>query len=109
MSDAGFSEKLTKWFSTFNDGQQSAVLDKHFSRATITTPDPDSGELTTESFSPPFIDRMPLLVEAIRNDTEPYVPAYPGIVATLVVENLIESVHTGQPQKVELPPQIANR
>ena len=107
MSDAGFSEKLTKWFFTFNDGQQSAVLDNHFRRATITTPDPVSGELTTESFSPPFIDRMPLLVDAIRNDTEPYVPAYPGIVATLVLEKIIESIHSGQPQAVELPSQIA--
>jgi len=106
MSDAGFSEKLTKWFFTFNDGQQSAVLDKHFRRATITTPDPVSGELSTASYSPPFIDRMPLLVDAIRNDTDPYVPAYPGIVATLVLENLIASVHSGQPQKVELPAEL---
>ena len=108
MSDAGFSEKLTKWFFTFNDGQKSAVLDKHFSRATITTPDPVSGELTTESYSPPFIDRIPLLVDAIRNDTEPYVPASTGIVATQVVEKIIASIHTGQPQKVELPPEIAS-
>ena len=49
---------------------------------------------------------MPLLVDAIRNDTDPYVPAYPGIVATLVLENLIESVHSGQPQKVELPAEL---
>ena len=107
MSDAGFNEALTKWFFAFYDGQQSAVLDKHFRRATITTPDPVSGELTTESLSPPFIDRMPLLVDAIRYDTEPYVPAYPGIVATLVVEKIIESIHSGQPQAVELPSEIA--
>ena len=109
MSDAGFSEPLTKWFFAFFDGEQSAVLDKHFRRAAITAPDPVTGELTTDSCSPPFIDRLPLLVEAIRNDTEPYVPAHTGILATLVVEKIIESIHTGRPQEVELPHQIAPR
>ena len=66
----------------FNDGEQSAVLDKHFRRATITGPDPVSGELSTETFTPPFIDRMPLLLDAIRNDTETYTPARTGILAT---------------------------
>ena len=103
MSDAGFSEALSKWFFVFNDGEQSAVLDKHFRRARITTPDPVSGELTTESLSPPFIERMPLLVDAIRNDTEPYTPARSGILATLVVEKIIESVHSGRPQEIVLP------
>ncbi|MDE0179812.1 MAG: Gfo/Idh/MocA family oxidoreductase [Caldilineaceae bacterium] len=103
MSDAGFSEALTKWFFVFNDGEQSAVLDKHFRRATITGPDPVSGELSTETFTPPFIDRMPLLLDAIRNDTETYTPARTGILATLVVENIIESIHSGRPQEIELP------
>ena len=62
-----------------------------------------SGELTTESLSPPFIERMPLLVDAIRNDTEPYTPARSGILATLVVEKIIESVHSGRPQEIVLP------
>ena len=106
MSDAGFSEKLTKWFFAFYDGQQSAVLDKHFRRATITAPGPDGGRLTTDSVSPPFIDRLPLLVDAIRNDTDPYVPARAGILATLVVEKIIESIHSGQPQRVELPSEL---
>ena len=103
MSDAGFNEALTKWFFAFYDGEQSAVLERHFRRATISSPDPVSGELTTESLSPPFIERFPLLVDAIRNDTEPYVSAYAGILATLVVEKIIESVHSGQPQEIELP------
>ena len=94
-------------FFAFCDGEQSAVLDKHFRRATITSPDPVSGELTTESLTPPFIERMPLLVDAIRNDTEPYIPAYPGIIATLVVEKIIESIHSGRPQAIELPNPIA--
>ena len=46
---------------------------------------------------------MPLLVEAIRNDTDSYVPARPGIVSTLLVEKITESIHTGCPQKVEIP------
>jgi predicted dehydrogenase len=103
MSDAGFNEALTKWFFAFYDGEQSAVLERHFRRATISSPDPLSGELTTESLSPPFIERFPLLVDAIRNDTEPYVSAYAGILATLVVEKIIESVHSGRPQEIELP------
>ena len=107
MSDAGFSEALSKWFFEFFDGEQSAVLDRHFRRATFTAPDPVSGELTSEAVTPPFIERMPLLVDAIRNDTEPYVPAYPGILATLVVEKIIESIHSGRPEAIELPSQIA--
>lgn len=109
MSDAGFSEALSKWFFEFFDGEQSAVLDKHFRRATFTTTDPVRGTLASESLSPPFIERMPLLVDAIRNDTEPYVGANAGILATLVVEKIIESIHSGRPQKIELPSEFRSQ
>ena len=103
MSDAGYNDVLSKWFLQFFDGEQSAVLYEHFRKVTFTAPDPVSGELTSETLSPPPIERMPLLVDAIRNDTEPYIPAYAGIRATLLVEKIIESIHTGRPQEIELP------
>ena len=78
----------------FFDGEQSAVLYEHFSKVTF------GGD---ETLKPGPIERMPLLVEAIRNDTEPYVSARPGIVSTLLVEKITESIHTGRPQKIEIP------
>ena len=94
MSDAGSNTVISKWFFEFFDGEQSAVLYEHFSKVTF------GGE---EPLKPGPIERMPLLVEAIRNDTDSYVPARPGIVSTLLVEKITESIHTGRPQKVEVP------
>ena len=107
MSDAGFNQVLSKWFFQFFDGEQSAVLYEHFRKVTFTAPDPVSGELTSETLTPPPIERLPLLVDAIRNDTDPYVPVYPGILATLLVEKITESIHSGRPQEIELPSLIA--
>lgn len=94
MSDAGSNTVVSKWFFEFFDGEQSAVLSEHFSRATF-----GDGETS----KPPVIERMPLLVDAIRNGNEPYVPPRAGIVSTLLVEKIAASIHTGQPQKIEIP------
>jgi len=94
MSDAGSNTVVSKWFFEFFDGEQSAVLSEHFSRATF-----EDGETS----KPPAIERMPLVVDAIRNGTEPYVPPRAGIVSTLLVEKIAASIHTGQSQKIEIP------
>ena len=94
MSDAGSNTVISKWFFEFFDGEQSAVLYEHFSKVTF------GGD---ETLKPGPIERMPLLVEAIRNDTESYVPARPGIVSALLIEKITESIHTGRPQKIEIP------
>ncbi len=103
MSDAGYNTVLSKWFFQFFDGEQSAVLYEHFRKVTFTAPDPVTGELTSETLTPPPIERLPLLIDAIRNDTDPYVPVYPGILATLLLEKITESIHSGRPQEIELP------
>ncbi|MDE0463907.1 MAG: hypothetical protein OXH93_15935, partial [Caldilineaceae bacterium] len=65
------------------------------------TPDPNEGQ-KDETLTPPPIERLSLLVEAIRNDTEPYVPPQAGILSTLLVETIIASIHSGKPQQVDL-------
>ena len=94
MSDAGRNTMMSKWFFEFFDGEESAVLYEHFKTVTF-----GDGETLT----PPPLERLPRLVEAIRNDTEPYVPAQAGILSTLMVEKIIASIQTGQPQKIEIP------
>ena len=99
MSDAGRNTVVSKWFFEFFDGERSAVLYEHFSKVTFTEPGKSEGETS----QPPAIERLPLLVEAVRNDTEPYVPARAGILSTLLVEKITASIHTGLPQKIEIP------
>ncbi|MDE0299432.1 MAG: Gfo/Idh/MocA family oxidoreductase [Candidatus Poribacteria bacterium] len=94
MSDAGRNTMVSKWFFEFFDGDQSAVLYEHFKTVTF-------GD--GETLSPPPLERLPRLVEAIRNDTEPYVPARAGLLSTLLVEKIIASIQTGLPQRVEFP------
>ncbi|MDE0041994.1 MAG: Gfo/Idh/MocA family oxidoreductase [Candidatus Poribacteria bacterium] len=94
MSDAGRNTMVSKWFFEFFDGEESAVLYEHFKKVTF-------GD--GETLSPPPLKRLPRLVEAIRDDTEPYVPARAGILSTLLVEKIIASIQTGLPQKVEFP------
>ena len=105
MSDAGSHPLLSKWFFEFFDGEQAAVLHEHFRTVTFSGPDPDTRELVTEELQPDPIPRMPLLVEAIRNDTEPYVSTAAGIRSTLLVEKITASIQTGQIQKIEMPRQ----
>ena len=94
MSDAGRNTMVSKWFFEFFDGEQSAVLYEHFKKVTF-------GD--GETLAPPPLERLPRLVEAIRNHTEPYVPARAGILSTLLVEKIIASIQTGLPQRIEIP------
>jgi predicted dehydrogenase len=94
MSDAGRNTMVSKWFFEFFDGEQSAVLYEHFSKVTF-------GD--GETLAPPPLERLPRLVEAIRNDTEPYVPARAGILSTILVKKITASIQTGHPQKIEVP------
>ena len=94
MSDAGRNTMVSKWFFEFFDGEQSAVLYNHFKTVAF-------GDGKT--LSPPPLERLPRLVGAIRDDTEPYVPARAGILSTLLVEKIIASIRTGHPQKIEIP------
>jgi predicted dehydrogenase len=101
MSDAGSNSVISKWFFEFFDGQSSAVLYEHFRKVTFSTDDPEEGQ-QSETLTPPPIERLSFLVEAIRNDTEPYVPPQAGILSTLLVESITKSIQSGQPQKVDL-------
>lgn len=101
MSDAGFNSVISKWFFEFFDGQDTAVLYEHFRKVTFTTPDPEKGQ-RDETLTPLPIERLSLLVEAIRNDTDTYVPSQAGILSTLLVETITESIQSGQPRKVDL-------
>ncbi len=101
MSDAGFNSVISKWFFEFFDGDNTAVLYEHFRKVSFSTPDPNEGQ-KDETLTPPPIERLSLLVEAIRNDTEPYVPPQAGILSTLLVETIIASIHSGKPQQVDL-------
>jgi len=92
MSDAGSNDVVSKWFFEFFDGENSAILDEHFSRARFSN---------GETVNPPPIDRLPFLVEAIRNDSEPYVSASEGIRATRIVEKIAASIQTGLPQNFD--------
>ena len=94
ISDAGSSPVVSKWFFEFFDGSRPAILHEHFSRVTF-------GDGQTSK--PPSIERLPLLVEAIYHDMEPYVPPRASIVSTLLVKTIIASIQTGNPQKTEIP------
>ena len=56
-----------------------------------------------QTSKPPVIERLPLLIESIHHDTEPYVPPRTGILSTLLVEKIAASAQTGSPQKIEIP------
>ena len=99
MSDAGSNPVISKWFFEFFDGQSSAVLYEHFRKVTFSTTDPQSGQ-QSETLTPPPVERLSRLVDAIRNDKEPYVPPRAGILSTLLVEKITESIHSGHPQKI---------
>ncbi|MCZ6676009.1 MAG: Gfo/Idh/MocA family oxidoreductase [Candidatus Poribacteria bacterium] len=103
MSDAGSNAVVSKWFFEFFDGEQSAVLYEHFSKVTFTGPDSTTGKPESETLKPAPTERLPLLVKAIRNDTEPYVPVRAGILSTLMMEKITASINTGRPQKIEMP------
>ncbi len=79
----------------------TAVLYEHFRKATFTAPDPGEGQ-KDETLTPPPIERLSLLVDAIRNDSAPYVPPQAGILSALLVETITASIHSSQPQKVDL-------
>ncbi len=104
MSDAGFNEIVSKWFFEFFDGRQSAVLYNHFKTVTFSGLDDGSGQRESTTLSPEPLERMPLLVEAIRNDTETYVGARSGILSVLLMEKVIASIRSNAPQRVEMPP-----
>jgi len=106
MSDAGFSEVVSKWFFEFFDGTQSAVLYDHFRTVTFNSPKGEAGQPAKETLQPEPIARMPMLVAAIREDSDTYVGARAGIISTLMVQKVVESVHSGLPQKIEIPPGI---
>ena len=101
MSDAGGNPVISKWFFEFFDGHCSAVLYEHFRTVTFSTTDPQAGQ-QSETLTPPPIERLSLLVDAIRNDATPYVSPQAGLLSTLLVEKITASIHTGQPQKVDL-------
>ena len=98
MSDAGSNTVVSKWFFEFFDGEQSAVLYEHFRTVTFTGPDSASETLKLEP-----AERLPLLVEAIRSGTETRIPARAGIISVLLLEKIAESIHSGCPQKIEIP------
>lgn len=98
MSDAGSNTVVSKWFFEFFDGEQSAVLYEHFRTVTFTGPDSSSETLKLE-----FAERLPLLVEAIRSDTEPRISARAGTISVLLVEKIAESIHSGCAQKIQIP------
>ena len=104
MTDAGRNELLSKWFFEFFDGSGTAVLHEHFKTATFTLPNAASGELVTETVKPPEAPRLCDLVSAIRTGKDPAIGAREGIRSTLLVERITESIRTGLPQKVEMPP-----
>ena len=106
MSDAGFSEVVSKWFFEFFDGTQSAVLYDHFRTVTFNSPKGEAGQPAKETLLPEPIARMPMLVAAIREDIDTYVGARAGIISTLMVQKVVESIHSGLPQKIEIPPGI---
>ena len=96
MSDAGFNDVVSKWFFEFCDGHNSAVLHEHFRAVTF-------GGSSDETLRPDPLERMPRLVEAIRTGTGPDISAREGIVSALLVEKIIQAVHSGQPQKITIP------
>ncbi len=99
MSDAGFNDVVSKWFFEFCDGQHSAVLYEHFSKVTFAGPD----QSQSETLEPEAHARLPVLIEAIRSGVQPEASARVGLVSTLLVEKLIEAVHSGRPQQIEIP------
>ena len=102
ISDAGFNGYVSKWFFETYGQEQSAVIYKHCS--TVDFSAPEGGEV--ETVAPGPVDRLPFLLEAIEKGEDSYVPARVGIIATLVVEKIIESVHTGEKQAIELPAEL---
>ena len=103
MSDAGFNEIVSKWFFEFCDGAHSAVLYEHFKKVTFNGPDAETGKVQSETLTPEESARLPRLVEAIRSGTQPEISARVGLVSTLLVEKIAESIHSGRPQKIEIP------
>ncbi len=102
-TDADFNAFVSKWFFELYGPGESAVLYNHCGTLAYSGP---GGAREVETLSPPAVARMPYLIEAIQQGGESYVPARNGIIATLVVENILESVRSGRPQAVELPAEL---
>jgi predicted dehydrogenase len=100
VSDAGFNSFTSKWLFETYDGQQSAVISNHGRTVVFGPPE---GTVPAESLTPPGVDRFDMLLQAIHDGCESYVPASAGIRATVVIERIIESVHSGRPRQVTLP------
>ena len=107
MTDAGRNELLSKWFFEFFDGEHTAVLHEHFKTATFSKPNPENGQLQSETLRLGESPRFQPLVEAIRYGTP--LPAGPreGFVAALLVEKITTSIQSGQVQKIEMPPELS--
>ena len=103
MADAGQNELTGKWFFEFFDGSDSAVLHEHFRAATITRRDPETGEDDSETLRPEPAARFGPLVAAIRAGTGTPVGPAEGIRTALLVELILESIATGQPQRWSEP------
>ena len=102
-TDADFNDFVSKWFFEFYGEGQSAVLYKHCRTLAFSGPG-DAREI--ETLSPPPVERLPYLLDAIEKGKESYVPASAGIVATVVVEGIIEAIRSGKPQPIKLPEEL---
>ena len=100
MSDADFNGFVSKWFFQIYGRGESAVIYNHCGTVAFSKP---AGSREVETHSPPAADRFPFLLDAIVKGGDSYVPARTGIIATSVIERIIESVSSGRPQPVELP------
>jgi predicted dehydrogenase len=100
VTDIDFNAYVSKWlFETYAHGL-SAVMYNHCATVAFSQ---STGSRAFETLSPPPADRLPFLVEAIKNGGDSYVPASAGIAATHVIERIIESARTGQPRVIEVP------
>ena len=83
------------------------MLHEHFKTATFSKPNPENGQLQSETLRLGESPRFQPLVEAIRYGTP--LPAGPreGFVAALLVEKITTSIQSGQVQKIEMPPELS--
>ena len=106
VSDAGFNPFASKWLFETYGGHHSAVVYDHGRTVTFGGAG-DAAAGGAERLSPPAVERLPFLLDAIHSGGESYAPASAGILATLVVERIVDSIRTGRPQRIELPAKLA--
>jgi predicted dehydrogenase len=102
LADEGENPHVGKWLHEVFDGRRSAVLFDHFQQVRFSGIEPDHFCDHSELFSDGTYGMMEDFVRSIRTGGQPVVTARDGIRTTLFALRLLDSLHSGKPEEIQL-------